>query len=65
MLCWTGLEGLVGLRSSNGTLYLMGLCEGNHCQQNSESGKEKGNGVLVVLRKDDNRAQDVRPLLAH
>lgn len=62
-LCCTGLEGLVGLRSRNGTLFLMGLCEGNHCEQNSESGTEKGNGVMVVLRKQDNRAEDVRPLL--
>lgn len=28
-----GLEGVIGMRGGDGTLYLLGLCEGNHCEQ--------------------------------
>ncbi|GMH77818.1 hypothetical protein TrST_g13883 [Triparma strigata] len=45
-----GFEGAVGLKSKSGELYLLGLCEGNHCRE-GKIGKERGNGRVVVLRK--------------
>jgi hypothetical protein len=45
-----GFEGAVGLKSADGTLYMLGLCEGNHCAE-GKKGKDKGNGKVVVLKK--------------
>lgn len=54
-----GLEGVMGLRDAEGTLHLLGLCEGNHCLQRNEGGMEKGNGIIVIMRKmrDEARIQ--------
>lgn len=46
-----GLEGAVGLKSKDGELYMLGLCEGNHCLEGKE-GKDKGNGVAVLMKKE-------------
>lgn len=46
-----GFEGAVGLKTRTGELYMLGLCEGNHCLEGSK-GKEKGNGQIVVMRKE-------------
>lgn len=41
----------MGLYGADGTLYLLGLCEGNYCQQETEKGFDKGHGVIIVFRK--------------
>lgn len=50
-----GFEGIVGLRSADGELYALGLCEGNFCKEGS-SGKTKGNGYAVLMKKEENSA---------
>jgi len=46
-----GFEGGVSLRGADGVLYLLGLCEGNHCSETR--GKEVGNGRVVVMARTD------------
>jgi hypothetical protein len=46
-----GFEGGVSLRGADGTLYILGLCEGNHCSETY--GKEVGNGRIVVMARAD------------
>ena len=46
-----GFEGGVSLRGKDGVLYLLGLCEGNHCSESK--GKEVGNGRIVVMARQD------------
>lgn len=55
----------MGLRDAEGTLHLLGLCEGNHCLQRNEGGMEKGNGIIVIMRKmrDEARRTSRRTLL--
>lgn len=45
-----GFEGAVGLKDSKGELFMLGLCEGNHCQE-KDKGRERGHGVVVVMRR--------------
>lgn len=45
-----GFEGAVGLRDANGELFMLGLCEGNHCLE-GEAGREHGHGRAVLMRK--------------
>ncbi|KAG5187756.1 hypothetical protein JKP88DRAFT_353620 [Tribonema minus] len=45
-----GFEGAIHLHDATGQLYMLALCEGNHCAQ-KQKGREKGNGVLVVTKK--------------
>ncbi|GMH87396.1 hypothetical protein TL16_g10845 [Triparma laevis f. inornata] len=45
-----GFEGAVGLKNKDGELFMLGLCEGNHCKE-GKKGKERGNGRVVVLHK--------------
>ena len=45
-----GFEGMLGLHGADGTLYLVGLCEGNYCAQGRQ-GKDRGNGVMVVMER--------------
>ncbi|KAL9189159.1 hypothetical protein ACHAXT_011649 [Thalassiosira profunda] len=54
-----GFEGAVGFPDANGDLYVLGLCEGNHCSE--ERKKEVGNGRVVLMRKkeEDVNAVDV------
>jgi len=35
----------------NGTLYLLGLCEGNNCE-GGDNGKNPGNGIILVMVYD-------------
>ncbi len=42
----------MGLRDASGELYMLGLCEGNDCDQ-GKAGKEHGNGAAVLMRKVD------------
>jgi hypothetical protein len=44
-----GFEGGVSLRGKDGVLYLLALCEGNHCSESR--GKEVGNGRIVVMAR--------------
>ena len=46
-----GFEGAVSLRGKDGVLYILGLCEGNHCSETH--GKEVGNGRVVVMARED------------
>lgn len=52
-----GFEGATALRGSDGVLYLVGLCEGNHCAE-GDRGKERGNGRLVVMVRADDASYD-------
>ncbi|CBZ55862.1 conserved hypothetical protein [Neospora caninum Liverpool] len=45
-----GFEGVVSLRNTNGTFYLLGLCEGNYCKGGAK-GRKRGNGRLVLMEK--------------
>lgn len=45
-----GFEGALSIRGADGKLYLLGLCEGNHCKEGSE-GKDRGNGKVVVMER--------------
>ena len=49
-----GFEGAVSLRGKDGVLYILGLCEGNHCSE--ARGKEAGNGRVVIMAREDNAA---------
>lgn len=52
-----GFEGAASLRGSDGVLYILGLCEGNFCEETR--GKEPGNGRVVIMAKElDDKAQD-------
>lgn len=46
-----GLEGMMGFRDAKGDLYLLGLCEGNHCSDGAE-GRDAGNGRMIVMKRD-------------
>ena len=46
-----GFEGATSLRGADGTLYLLGLCEGNFCSETR--GKEVGNGRVIVMARED------------
>jgi hypothetical protein len=48
-----GFEGAVGLKSADGTLYLLGLCEGNNCKE-GKAGQDRGNGKVVLMKKVNN-----------
>jgi len=45
-----GFEGATSLRGADGVLYVLGLCEGNHCLD-GEDGMDAGNGKIVVMAK--------------
>ena len=53
-----GLEGATSIRGSDGTLYLLGLCECNHCRKSDD----KGNGRLVVMKRGKHRWETVKKL---
>ena len=48
-----GFEGAASLRGQDGVLYILGLCEGNFCEQNGQRGKVAGNGRIVVMARED------------
>jgi hypothetical protein len=50
-----GLEGAVGLRDATGELYMLGLCEGNHCKDGTV-GRDSGNGQAILMRRSLNES---------
>ena len=52
-----GFEGATSIRGKDGTLYLLGLCEGNHCREGA-AGKEAGNGRIVVMAREETKEGD-------
>jgi hypothetical protein len=46
-----GIEGLAHLRIED-KVYLLGLCEGNHCQA-GKNGRELGEGRVIVMLQDE------------
>jgi hypothetical protein len=47
-----GFEGATSIRGADGELYVLGLCEGNHCKEDA-LGKDAGNGRVVVMKRED------------
>mmetsp|Transcript_14232 Transcript_14232/g.43071 ORF Transcript_14232/g.43071 Transcript_14232/m.43071 type:complete len:382 (-) Transcript_14232:667-1812(-) len=47
-----GFEGAASVVGRDGTLYLLGLCEGNHCAE-GDKGKERGHGRIVVMAYEE------------
>lgn len=45
-----GFEGAISLRGKDGVLYILGLCEGNFCEETR--GKEAGNGRVVIMARE-------------
>mmetsp|Transcript_7303 Transcript_7303/g.10680 ORF Transcript_7303/g.10680 Transcript_7303/m.10680 type:complete len:421 (-) Transcript_7303:60-1322(-) len=46
-----GFEGAIGFPDSTGTLYIIGLCEGNHCSEARKA--DAGHGRLVIMAKGE------------
>eukprot|EP00804_Cyclotella_cryptica_P023513 CCRYP_012153-RA/>CCRYP_012153-RA protein AED:0.22 eAED:0.22 QI:197/1/1/1/1/1/2/991/440 len=44
-----GFEGAIGFPDTNGELYILGLCEGNHCSE--ERKEDAGHGRIVMMKK--------------
>ena len=44
-----GFEGAVGFPDATGELYILGLCEGNHCSEKKKA--DAGNGRMVMMKK--------------
>ena len=51
-----GFEGAVGFPDKNGVLYILGLCEGNHCSETKKN--DIGNGRLVLMKKNEVKGTD-------
>ena len=49
MLESQGFEGAVGFPDKNGKLYVVALCEGNHCSEKKKD--DVGNGRVVLMEK--------------
>mmetsp|Transcript_34838 Transcript_34838/g.107001 ORF Transcript_34838/g.107001 Transcript_34838/m.107001 type:complete len:424 (-) Transcript_34838:76-1347(-) len=47
-----GFEGAQSVRGADGVLYVLGLCEGNHCRSGSK-GKDTGNGKVVIMAREE------------
>ncbi|CAN0107852.1 unnamed protein product, partial [Phaeothamnion confervicola] len=47
-----GFEGAIHARDMDGTLYVIGLCEGNYCKEGLP-GMDPGHGMLVVMKRED------------
>lgn len=45
-----GFEGAVGFPDATGELYILGLCEGNHCSE--EQKEDAGHGRIVMMKKN-------------
>jgi len=46
-----GFEGAFPVKNAAGELFVLGLCEGNHCKAGKD-GKDLGNGKIVVMRRN-------------
>ena len=44
-----GFEGAVGFPDASGEIYILGLCEGNHCSEKRKA--DAGNGRTVLMKK--------------
>lgn len=45
-----GFEGAVGFPDATGELYILGLCEGNHCSEERKA--DAGHGRMVLMKKN-------------
>ena len=45
-----GFEGAVGFPDASGELYILGLCEGNHCSEERKA--DAGHGRIVLMKKN-------------
>jgi hypothetical protein len=48
-----GFEGAVGFPDENDKLYILGLCEGNHCSESRKNDVGNGRAVLMTKRDSD------------
>ncbi|KAL7527832.1 hypothetical protein ACHAXR_002757, partial [Thalassiosira sp. AJA248-18] len=48
-----GFEGAVGFPDDDGKLYILGLCEGNHCSEEKKNDVGNGRVVLMTKREED------------
>ena len=48
-----GFEGAVAFPDENDILYVLGLCEGNHCSESRKN--EIGNGRVVLMKKSEDQ----------
>jgi hypothetical protein len=46
-----GFEGAFPVKNAKGELFVLGLCEGNHCKAGKD-GADKGNGKVVVMKRN-------------
>lgn len=46
-----GFEGAFGIQGDDGSLYVVGLCEGNHCSEKTDLRQDAGNGKVVLMKK--------------
>ncbi|CAE7785986.1 unnamed protein product, partial [Symbiodinium microadriaticum] len=53
-----GFEGAVGLKDAKGELYMLGLCEGNFCDE-GKRGRVKGHGEVVLMQFVDGTKDNV------
>lgn len=51
-----GFEGAIGFPDVSGELYILALCEGNHCSNDKKIKKDVGNGRVVIMKKKVNIA---------
>ena len=50
-----GFEGAIAVHALDGTLTLLGLCEGNHCSE--ERKNDRGHGMVIVMQKVADEAE--------
>jgi hypothetical protein len=48
-----GFEGAIPINDKDGSLIVLGLCEGNHCSQARGLQRDKGNGRLVAMKQTE------------
>eukprot|EP00581_Thalassiosira_minuscula_P032602 CAMPEP_0183767226 /NCGR_PEP_ID=MMETSP0739-20130205/12058_1 /TAXON_ID=385413 /ORGANISM="Thalassiosira miniscula, Strain CCMP1093" /LENGTH=453 /DNA_ID=CAMNT_0026006109 /DNA_START=7 /DNA_END=1368 /DNA_ORIENTATION=+ len=53
-----GFEGAVGFPDENDQLYILGLCEGNHCSEKRKKKNDVGNGRVVLMKKAEEEEDD-------
>jgi hypothetical protein len=54
-----GFEGAVPLRGLDDTLFVLGLCEGNHCSETRDD--ETGNGKIIIMQKQQSSSDGSSP----
>jgi hypothetical protein len=48
----TGFEGMTFIHDLNNDLVMLVVCQGNHCSEDKDRRKERGNGVVLVMKKE-------------